>query len=273
MNQLRYIRAAGPQSAVERLEIFLPSHSGYIKYTLAHSVNEAIHADTWRIYNAVYTDADLTDRTVLTTHGEWECALRLTGRDDFSGGMAHGDERTKGLTVFVDGIVTDPSTLTEAVPFHCLTVVESSTLYDPADHAQAIADHGKEYRFEDGRLTVRQFVDWRVSESLSSCFLAMFPMSKEVADRFYTDRSWVPGPIVYGRKPGVTDTYTYGDHFGARFAVLQYPHKLAENTLLITDNGGLGYHKHYYFAAEDGCRVESGERWESTTVYELGYKA
>ncbi len=269
-NFLRYINEAGYQSSTERLELYVAQKKGYIRYSFIHCVSEAVVADNWRICEAVYVDDTLSGIKPLTVWGEWEEAIRLKGRDDFAGGIVHGDELADSIAFFVDGRVTDLSSLCGDVEFDKLTVVQRSRLLDPADHKTVIADHGKEYTFTGERLVIDQFVDWKVSEHIDVAYLAMFPVSKEFTESYYTNRDMLPSPIKYGSYRGVTSAASYNGSFTGRFFVSKYPKKPEECIYLITDNGGGGYNKQYYVAAADED-VYPGLRWESTTGYELSY--
>ena len=78
--------------ASEKLMIYIPTFFGYIRYDVHYSVVKEINCDCWRIEDFYHCDDELNEIKCLSAKGEWECAVRLEGRPDFSGGTAHGDE-------------------------------------------------------------------------------------------------------------------------------------------------------------------------------------
>jgi len=81
------------ESALGGLKFFIPTANGYINYNLVHSVNSDRNCDTWRLGKAFAFDHHFENEIALTPPGaEWDMALRLSGRTDFIGGYAHGDE-------------------------------------------------------------------------------------------------------------------------------------------------------------------------------------
>ncbi len=271
-NFIRYNGNVTSNRATEMLEIYFARKGGYLRYTFVHIVSDEIVADNWRIGIADFVSEDLSKAVQLTLNGEWECAVKLIGRDDFSGGLLHGDEMLDSVAFFVDGKETDIRTLDGDVSFDTLCITEATRLYDPKDHTTLIANHGKEYIFKNEKLVINQFVDWKISERLEAGYLAMFPISKESTSKFYTNRDYAPSDIYFTEIKGATTAVSYNDKFLGRFSVTKYP-TTPENCLyILTDNGGCAYNKQYFQAGahED---VYPGLRWESTTEYELTYNA
>ena len=143
----------------ERMYINLPSKVGYVQYDFAHYVNNSINADTWniRITNAV--DDDLTQRYLLTTTGEYECAIKIDGAPDFMGGISHGSEIVTDCKILLDGKVTALASIGENTAFNELRVVVISKLYNPNDETTIVAEHSKEYIFNENGLTINQLVN------------------------------------------------------------------------------------------------------------------
>ena len=266
-----YVNGEGDQESTERLEIYLPSGIGYIKYQFVHSVSTDINADCWHIYKTDYVDNNLNHVTELTQSGEWETAIRLDMRDDFSGGYLHGDEKTTSINIFVDGKHINNLSVLSKVSFDNLRIVASSELYDPKDHTTLIAENGKEYVFSKESLTINQRLTWKVDETLTTSYLAMFPVNKTVTNKIYTDKDFNVRDITYGEIEGVRSAVTFNDNFVAKFSIPKYSTKLSNPVYLITDNGGRSYNKQYYIASRAGQTVTVGEVWETETVYELQY--
>ena len=86
------------------LRIYIPTVNGYINYNIVHSVEESINTDVWRLGQAFAVDDNLKNAYAITPHGaEWDMALMLSGRKDYIGGSAHGDEKHTSLTMMIDG--------------------------------------------------------------------------------------------------------------------------------------------------------------------------
>lgn len=273
--KVKYEAGSFEQYATERLNIYIPTTLGYLYYKFNHCVNEALNADNWRIMQAVSVDDNLESRFDLTVNGEWELAVRLKDRSDFSGGIAHGDEVVNNIIVFVDGVKKNIMDITELTTFETLKIVELTTLYDPNDNATVIAEHGREYIFTKDNLTINQVLTWKVAENLESCYMAMFPVSKAVTDTMFTDMDYSEYKIPespsrsIGNVKSVT-VYSKTSGFTATFEIKDYPTGLiGGDTYILTDNGGGLYNKMYYVLCSTGESSEVGEVWKTQTVYTL----
>lgn len=260
--------------AKERLLIFLPTYSGYIRYDFHHSLDLAINCDCWKIDDCYHCDDCFTVVKKISEKGEWECALRLKNRSDFSGGTAHGDEVCFGFKMVIDGRSIPFSSLNNITDFEELTILESSDLYDPNDSKTKIAVHGKEYIFTKDGLTINQSVKWLVDENLDSCYLAMFPVSKTVTDKVYFDADLTPlsipaSPDIRVKNCKSATIYSDENKFYATFYVKEYPSGYnGSGTLIIVDNNGGPYNKMYYYVCTDG-KTYKGLVWKATTGYKI----
>ena len=100
----QYVRGATEDAGIEGLRLYLPIEKGYVNYNIVHSVSEGRQCDTWRMSVVYLCDEKLCRIRPGTRAGaEWEMALKLTGRPDFIGGFAHGDEVFYKTEVTVDG--------------------------------------------------------------------------------------------------------------------------------------------------------------------------
>ena len=260
--------------ATEKLMIYIPTLSGYIRYDVHYSVVKEINCDCWRIEDIYHCDEDLTEIKCLSAKGEWECAVRLEGRPDFSGGTAHGDEVFQNVKFIIDGKKTLPQDIESVMEFEKMIIVENSLLYDPNDSKTVIAKHGKEYTFTSEGFDLRQSVIWQIDDELSSCYLAMFPVSKRVTDHVYfeTDHTFLEIPKAEDCcRDNCKRATIYSDenNFYAEFYVSEYPDGYEKSgECLISDNGGGPYNKMYYRAASGG-RVTVGTTWKSATHYRI----
>ena len=259
-------------SVVQYIDVYIPRDTGggFIMWRLAHCRDNDINCNTWRI-NHVYAEDNGGTLTRLSEKGEWECAVMLSGRPDFSGGLLHGDEQQQAIQAYVDGVPTSISSLkTKCNTFRFTRV---SNLYDPNDHTTVIAVHGVEYLFTRDGLTVSQSVDWKVSGTLGNCYLAMLPASKSKFSTYYLDTSIVPTTLPTTQSyelnfPGVHRITEFGSAAYITMERLVYPTGMTGETALIGDNNTSSYHKGYFRVCSGGS-VTSDTVWRSTVTYKL----
>jgi hypothetical protein len=272
---LRYTHESGNDSSTERFDIFIPTSVGYVDYQFVHTVNAEKNANVWRMGYAMAYDDDLTKRYNITTQGEWECAVHLNGRPDFSGGLAHGDEIYNSVAFWVDGKKYTTSDFSEDLEFDEFVITQASSLYDPNDSETIIAQHGSKHIFNDRGLQVDQTLNWYVNDALTACYLAMFPPAKAVTNAYYTNKNYSQKSISSYpiEESKTTDMTIYSTTSGvtARFAVDKYPKGYAGGDLfIIHDNGTGNYNKCYYAISYTATpAITSGTTWESKTIYEI----
>lgn len=268
----KYTNATGDDNSTEQLDIFIPRTTNPnlgTNYNMGHCVDNSAKSNVWRIVAAYRQDG--TNTRKITIRGEWECALHLDGRSDFSGGVVHGDEVETGVVAFVDGVITPLSNIDSVCKE--LKIVRWSTLYDPNDDTTEIADHGVEYVYNSEGLTVNQSIKWKVSATLTACYLAMLPIAKAYSNYRYSNVDFTvtenPSSNYSVTIPNATSVTEYNDTYDIFFemSISEYPTGLTGgDCALITDNGGNGYHKIYFPVCTSGT-VNSGVIWKSTTVY------
>ena len=265
----------------ESFSVYIPATKGYIKYVIRHYISDSKNCNGWQIYHAYHLDSKFGNETDLTITGEWECALHLSGRDDFSGGYTHGDEIMSDVLFLVDGIPTDISGLIDRARAKEFRIIQTSIMYDPADHSTAIAEHGKEYVFTKDGLKINQTVKWLMAESLENCFLCMFLPSKNYIDRAAANSDFKtcilpsatgqPLTTIVKDKANAVDMWDTASGFSANVSVPVYPTGLTGgDQISISDNGGNNYNK-LYFKACGGGTSAVGELWKSTSVYKLNF--
>lgn len=268
---LSYTSGSGEDDSTEHINIYLPSGGKYTKYTFVHTVSTSKNANIWRVGHADETDSELQTIRALTVTGEWECAVKISGRSDFSGGYLHGDETIESITFIKDGQpISDISSISENTPFNILEILQVSDLYDPNDSVTKIASHYSRHTFDcnKGILTISQKVLWKNSYSMENSYLAMFPIAKAVSSKYYTDYDYNLSNITIPvNQLGVSESVLIGDSLCARFAVSDYPKSINDRTFTILDNGGGTYNKCYYIAAKNGDTVENGTIWRSISEY------
>lgn len=260
------------ENGTELLAIYVPNADGsFLKYRFQHVDRPDRNADVWNMGVLSVVDSSRNVLCDVTIPGEWEMALHLEGRDDFSGGYMHGDERTTSMVLFLDGQVT-PLEALRNTPFQELRIVQASTVYDPADHSTVIALHGSERVFTQNGLTISQSVVWQKDCTITDCFLAMLPASKASFDMMYTDRDYAPRAIALPyRADGVrkASVYKQGGALHMSMEIREYPSGYDGNgQFFISDNGGNPYSKMYFYAACGG-NVAAGDVWKSETLYTI----
>lgn len=265
---IQYCTGTGLDSSNEWVDVYIPCGLKYVKYVLVHTVDIATNADVWRIANAYVTDAEFNILYNLSTPGEWELAVKIQGRSDFSGGYAHGDETLiEDPVFFINGLPVDITDYTDITPVDTFSITERTNLYDPNDSTSIIAKHGSEHIFTNDGMAIKQGVLWLWNYTMSNCYLAMLPIAKAVVTKFLTNYKFLSTPIT-GDVTEVKATYSkiFGDSVSCEFSVPKYsPDSLY---FFLTDNGGNPYHK-CYFAIDARNGVSNSDFWETETHYKF----
>ena len=269
----QYDPALSFERAMGGLRIFLPAAIGYINYNVVHSVHTDKNCDTWRLGKAFAFDDHLENEYDLTPKGaEWDMALRLSGRPDFIGGYAHGDERYTSLSVMIDGKSIEMEALVELTEFREMQITVTSIGYDPNDSVTQALRHFKEYSISEKGIVLNQRVEWLNDYTLGASYMAMMPPLKTMTDSFYTNVDPTPKEAIshYGSVAGASSAVVYGAASGIAFSmsVPQYPSLPGGDRFLLTDNKGGLYNK-MYFVICNGAEVSKGEVWETTTKYAI----
>lgn len=266
-------------AATERISVYIPATVGYILYRLYHFIVPSINCNCWQVYYYYAADDSFSNLVQLSVSGELECAIHLDGRDDFSGGRTHGDEVLTGISFFVNGVPSDITTYTSMTEVDSFRIVRTSTMYDPADHTTAIANHGVEYLFDKNGMTISQSLKWLVAAQLTNCFMAMFLPSKNMIDRAVVNTdfetltlaSTSSEPLTTITKQNGTKVFMWDteNSYSASVEVLKYPTGLTGgDRMSIGDNGGGTYNK-VYFKVCGGGSSAVGELWQSKALYKL----
>jgi hypothetical protein len=272
----QYVKTPPDDCGTEALRIFLPTSGGYINYNIVHSVMQQSKCDTWRLSVVYYCNGDFERVKPLTRSGaEWEMALKLSGRPDFIGGYAHGDEVYERIVLKLDGEEKEITSLEALTEFGTLSLEVWSVGYDPLDSTTESIRHYKKIIVDGESVRVEQEVEWLESYQLGTSYMAMFPPFKNVTDSYYTNTDTEKKPIRLAEpvsSSGSLDTLYLCGESGFTFS-LQVEKYLdgKENTFLITDNGGVPYNKMYFVLPHRG-EVSRGEIWKTVTVYTVNKK-
>jgi len=273
---VKYDAGFGQEQSVEGLHLYIPTKEGYIDHTYGHTVFESRNADIWRLSIAYMCDDNLENPVAITTSGEWDMALMLSGRPDFIGGHAHGDEIMTDIKFIIDGVETDITTLTEATEFKTMVIVQDSVGYDPMDSTTAVLKHNKEHKITHAGVRLDQSVTWLGDYTLSHSYLAMMPPAKAYTDSYYTNITEDKLIDLSGGKQeivdGATSVTVYGRESGLYFTmtVNEYDTYI-KPYMSIADNGGGAYNKMYFTFVKSGT-VSRGDVWETFTHYRIEKK-
>jgi hypothetical protein len=260
------------ESGTEYLRLYLPAERGFVNYNIIRSVRADAFADIFRLGKAFAYDDNLENGYAITPErAEWDMAIKIVGREDFIGGLIHGDEVSDGISVTVDGKVIDFRTVSELTPFDEMKITVSSAGYDPIDHKTKALLHKKEYTVTENGITSRQSVEFLGDFTLENSYLAMMPPCKEFTDSYFTDKTPTPQNAVSGIEiSGAKSATVFGKESGISFtmAVPEYPSIENGGKFFISDNGGRNYNK-MYFPVTTKTNVKAGDTWVSLTKYEI----
>ncbi len=258
------------EGATEALRVYLPTEVGYINYNFVHSVVPSRNCDIWRIGQAYAVDDNFENQYAITSGGaEWDMAIKLSGRSDFIGGYAHGDEVYTSMTFFVDGKQCSLSSFDKATGFTELVIEVESLGYDPNDSTTQALKHYKQFVITKDGVTLNQKIEFLNDYSISQSYLAMMPPLKTLTSQYYTNLDSTKHDIKFGQIDGSFTTVTAcGDNFSYSMSVPKYPQIANETVFLFTDNSGGSYNKMYFIFAKS-LNVKAGDIYETTTVYNI----
>lgn len=268
-NYVQYINGAGDDSSTERLNIYLATFNGYILFQFVHTVSASINSNIWRLGYAKQVDDSFEDVATITTTGEWECALKISGRSDFAGGFLHGDEIMQSITFLINGKVKTISELSGKVQFDKLQIVQKSNLYDPNDSTTVFAVHTSLHEFTD-KLRIKQSVVFSGAYTMDVSYLSMYPISKTYSANYYTDQNYEYQAVsipVFQRS--AREVSLFGGGIASTFALKEQTENLNSGGLSILDNGGNPYNKCYFGLCGSNTAVSSGDIWKATTEYAI----
>ena len=280
-----------------QLDIFIPCSAGYALIPLAFrsDLSTGKHYDVLHIENAKIVDNNLNVKYGLTSTGEWECAIKLSGRNDFMGGINHGDEINTSVSWFIDGGFIEDITTISNYKFNELKCVCLSDMYDPSDETTIVAKHGKEYIFTKEGLKLKQTINWLVDATLRESYLCMLPIldytsstkTELVTQHGYANDDFKiydlfnnDSDAIHSWKRGRTEITTFGKEKGLTVTTKQIESKVNSGIThggyaciysTMTKLGRVGYNKHYHMIAglNTDDSVSVGDSWYTDYVYKF----
>ena len=268
----KYENTPSFESGTEYLRLYLPTERGFVNFNVIRSVKSEAFADIFRLGKAFAYDDNLENEFPITPErAEWDMAIKIVNREDFIGGLIHGDEVTLNISVMLDGKDVDFTEFKELTPFTEMKITVDSAGYDPADHKTKALFHKKEYTVTKDGITSRQRVEFLGDFPLENSYLAMMPPCKDYTDTFFTDKTPTPEKAVSGIKIlGVKSATVFGKESGISFtmSIPEYPTLFGGDQFCMSDNGGRNYNK-MYFPVTTGDTVKCGDVWNSVTEYKI----
>ena len=268
----KYDTEATFESGVGILRIYLPTERGFVNYNIVHSVKSEAFADVYRLGKAFACDDNFENEFPITPErAEWDMAIKIVGREDFIGGVIHGDEVSGELLVTVDGKCVDVTKITDLTPFTEMNVTVDSVGYDPLDHKTEALIHKKECTIDKNGITSRQSVEFLGDFNLENSYLAMMPPCKDYTDSYFTDKNAIPLQVSSGiTVDGAKSATVFGKESGISFtmSIPEYPKVENGDKFFISDNSGRNYNK-MYFPVTTKTNVKAGDTWISLTKYEI----
>jgi hypothetical protein len=286
--QYRSVSEWENEKSSEQVDVYLPTNNGYVRYAIGHSIDADTNANSWRILRALATDGTLADRFAITTHGEWEMAVKLNGGTDFIGGILHGDEVLDSIRFYVDGKLSTISAFTSVTNFTELRIVEFTDMYDPDAQTDKVAEHIKEYIFTADGLTLNQQIKWLMAKTLTTSYCCMFPLIRgndtvselQITGKYYDNNDYKEYDVSVGGfegypatwHTGVTVAHLYASESGvfASAELVKQP-SLTGGDRSFLQNTTNQYNKLYYAICgiNSTCDVAVNDNWKVTSKYAI----
>ncbi len=267
----QYVDNINFENAREGLRIYIPTYKGYINYNFVHSINSTNNYDIWRLGLAYTCDDYFENYVPITTmNAEWDMAIRLSGRPDFIGGSAHGDEIFTDLYLSLNYKNIEILSLTKLTPFNDLRLYVNSKGYDPNDSTTHVLNHYKEYLITNNGITLNQKVEFLVDDSISQSYLAMLPPLKSLTHTLVANDE---EKSINLNKTSITinncnKAVVYGNNLSFEMSVSKYPTNNCD--FLLTDNSGGSYNKMYFIIKSQS--ISKNQIITSSTHYSISNK-
>ena len=149
------------ESNAKRLYVYYKSGNKYVRWELHNVPAAASNSNTWQIGGVYGYDESLVTGVELVGAGEFELAFKEYGAADYCGGNNHGDENTNDFTLMIDGkAVTLENLDSDYHAFNRIDAIEHATINRCDTPAEDILKHQKAWTFENGKVTVRQSLEF-----------------------------------------------------------------------------------------------------------------
>lgn len=270
------------------IKIYIPASDGkrYIEYGISKINNSDINAQLWRTFQCFVCNNDLSRITALSSNTEWDMAIKLASRPDFIGGGTHGSEQMTDFALYIDGIsVAQDAVITRA--FNTLTLVQSISMYDPADETTVVGEHRKELTFDarTNKATISNWIKWAGSYTVETGYLFMAPILRvyenvQITDSAIDDGDYLLTDVstttfdpanadggVGASKTGVSRYDLWGQTLGVHVSAQVLKRGLNTGESFVSNDAS--YNKIYCAYAAANASVSEGDIWQQVTEYSI----
>lgn len=271
----------------DEMDIFMkgsnPTSNKYLRYRMQRKPNVEINSDVWR-WNEVWEvqrtgEFTFSNIRQICNPGENELAIRQTGKADFMGGTAHGDEELFTVTALIDGSVT---TLGETGQYRCRRVefLQASNLYEEGTNkANLVAKDYRRIVFEAGEVELFHNIVWQASINLEDSYLTMLTLLRmngatQISDKGYRSPLYLEEDISVA---DFTPTNTKSNiakasgpnGYSAEVEILEGWDKANRE---FNFSNSTSYNKFYFDFTGPNYQTQIGEVFSSRTRYKLDTK-
>ncbi|ADZ10530.1 hypothetical protein Metbo_2316 [Methanobacterium lacus] len=131
-----------------------------------------------KLQNVVLNDntknLQIKSSTDLTSPGNWEKAVLLTGKSEKIGGM-HGYENYTEIVFYKDGKLLFPNINNPITKCKNLQIKETSNLFNPNNPSQIVAKTITTYEWNGEALKIQNIYNWKINTTVLEAYVAMFP--------------------------------------------------------------------------------------------------
>lgn len=249
----------------------------YIKYRFQYHVDAAKSYEGWRMNGAWLVsrtgEYSFTALQQVVNAGEWECAVRETGKPDYMGGLIHGVEQASRNIMLVDGV---KQAWGQVRNFTCrsLDFIQQSKLTEYAASADR-ANKWTRWHITAQAMTLDHRLEWLADVSLQTAYLGMLPIMRK--DSAYQVTEAGARSPYYVEEAMSSEGFTevidasgraliWGNDVQAEVEVVkgwQWPNRN------FRFSNATQYNKLYFDLTGAGYAVTTGDVWEVSTIYRI----
>jgi len=257
----------------KEIGIYLPGGEGWFRYALRRITKPYIdggthqNQDLWRLHKTfLYQKEQEAFSPVydfpVTNNGEWECAVKIEGTPDFHGGF-HGYEKQIRFALTPEA---------EKISFW-----QESRILLQGTRDEPVAFHRKEYLFCDGKLSVKQYLEWERTFPIDRAFLAMLPIRRKEGAFLISDTACFQGEEYDVSREGHRTPVSSGSKLRGKEICMKGKESGIVATVTFSEEKPLfvqnteAYNKVYFFYTQKS-EAKKGDVWQTETKYSFGYK-
>lgn len=254
----------------------------YVRFHMGRMLNTESRSDVWRI-NTVHevirsSDFGFATGTELCSSGEFECAIKETGKSDYMGGWRHGDDQAVEVTILVDGAILDTAFVGN---FKCsrFEIIQKSELLEVDNPTRTV--RGTAYRrwvYENGELELFNHFVAASAFNIKITFFNMFPIHRmgtdgttQITDKAFRSPMYAPEdvsavgfPITYTKSNIIK--YSGPNGWAAEIEVVEGWDKPNRNTWIQNTEE---YNKGYFDYTGDNYPVVAGDTLSGRAIYRI----